>query len=235
MILNLPGTEGIWLVRCTGTNCYIIEMADGVIVVDAGWRVGPDAVIRALRKTGFQPKDVTFIVLTHAHFDHFGFARELQCRTGARIAAHRADMPYFEKGGTGVFPAHIARRIRKPKRLVERLLHVPGVGIDLVLEDGDHLEEWRILHTPGHTPGTISLYAEKRKVLITGGWAIPGRSQNQINQPKNPWAGYISTDPKALSDSRIRLAKLDYQALLCSHFRPQLFPLFARRLRASGR
>ena len=59
------------MVRCAGTNCYLIETGDGVMVVDAGWWRGPDAIFRALNEMGFQPKDVAVIVLTHAHFDHF--------------------------------------------------------------------------------------------------------------------------------------------------------------------
>ena len=235
MILDLPCTVGIAMVRCSGTNSFIIEMKDGLMVVDTGWRKGVDVVIRAIRETGYHPKDVKFIVLTHAHFDHFGFALELQVRTGARIAAHRADVPYFEKGGPGVFPPLIAGRIQNQKRLAGKLFHVPGVSIDLTLEDGDHLEDWRILHTPGHTPGTISLYAENRKVLITGGWAIPRRFQNQGTPGKKLLVRYISDDPKQLLESRRYLAGLDFATLLCSHFPPRLFPHFARRLQALAR
>jgi glyoxylase-like metal-dependent hydrolase (beta-lactamase superfamily II) len=235
MILDLPGTTGITMVRCAGTNCYLIETGDGVMVVDAGWWTGPDAIIRGLNEMGFQPKDVGLIVLTHAHFDHFSFAHELQKRTGGGLAAHRADISYFERGGIGVFPPRIANRIHKQKWLTENLLHAPGVSIDLVLEEGDLLEEWRVLHTPGHTPGSISLFAENRRVLITGGWAILGKPYDQNNPPGNPLVGYISTDPEALWVSRTRLAQLDYQTLLCSHFRPQMFNRFAKRLRTPTR
>jgi len=232
MILDLPGTTGITMIRCMGTNCYIIEMIDGVMVVDAGWRAGSDATIRALSRNGFHPEDVTLIVLTHAHFDHFGFARELQGRTSAQTAAHRLDVAYYEGGGAGIFPPHIAVRLSKLKHTAANLFHAPPVCIDRVLEDGDQLGDWRVCHTPGHTPGTISLYAEKRKVLITGGWAIPGIILSSKDSLKNLLVGYISTDAGQLSESRSYLAGLDFQTLLCSHFRPQLFKRFARRLQA---
>jgi glyoxylase-like metal-dependent hydrolase (beta-lactamase superfamily II) len=232
MILDLPGTEGITMVRCMGTNCYIIQIRDGLIVVDAGWRSGVNPILVAIKDNGFQPTDVALIILTHAHFDHFNFALELHERTGARIAAHRADMPYIERGGAGIFPHHIRAIFLKNERLVAKLFHAPAVVVDCVLEDGDVLEDWRVCHTPGHTPGTISLYSENRKVLITGGWAIPRKTLTTRPPWKNILVGYISTDPERLCESRNFLAGLDFQTLLCSHFRLQLFPLFARRLKS---
>ncbi len=232
MILDLPGTEGITIVRCMGTNCYLIEMVNGVMVVDAGWRSGPDAVLKELRKIGFQPKDITLIILTHAHFDHFKFALELKKQTGAQIAAHLADVQYFEKGGLGIFPSHISAKLTSMGRRVENWFHAPPVVIDLVLEDGDLLKDWRVCHTPGHTPGTISLFAENRKVLITGGWAIPGKTATAKRSWIKTLVGFISVDPKELEESCEYLARLDFQTLLCSHFRPQLFPHFAKRLKS---
>ena len=232
MITNLPGTQGITLVCCQRTNCYLLETDQGLMLVDAGWGVGPDVVVRALDEAGFLPQDLILIVLTHAHFDHFDFANALQKRTGARVAAHQADAPYFEKGGPGIFPPRLDSWIHKRERLEKKRLHAPGVGVDVLLKESDLLADWQVIHTPGHTPGTISLYSENRKVLITGGWAVPGRSQMKNNRPKEPLIGLISTDPQQLTNSRIRLAQLDFQALLCSHFPPRLFPVFARRLKA---
>jgi len=232
MITNLPGTRGITLVCCQRTNCYLLETDQGLMLVDAGWGVGTDIMVRALNEAGFAPQDLTLIVLTHAHFDHFDFANALQKQTGAKVAAHRADAPYIEEGGPGIFPPGLGSWIHKREWLQKKRLHAPGVGVDVLLEGADILADWQVIHTPGHTPGTISLFSENRKVLITGGWAVPGRSRMVNKRPKEPLVGLISTDPQQLMNSRMRLARLDFQTLLCSHFPPRLFPIFARRLKA---
>jgi len=231
LIRNFHGTQGIALVRCKNTNCFLLETHIGVVMVDAGWHTSTNTVVLALEKNGFSPEDVSVIVLTHAHFDHFDFAEALQKRTNASIAAHREDVPFFEKGGAGIFPAHINHWIHKWEKLAKNRIFAAGVRIDIVLEDGDNLGGWEILHTPGHTPGTISLYSALRSVLITGGWAIPGLSQDQGHKPL---VGYISCDPNQIAASRRRLADLEFETLLCSHFSPRLFPLFARLLRATA-
>jgi glyoxylase-like metal-dependent hydrolase (beta-lactamase superfamily II) len=141
------------------------------------------------------------------------------------VAAHVADVPFFERGGVGVLPPHTQRLAELARPVQERIFPAPPVVVDRSLEDGDRLGEWQVLHTPGHTPGTISLYSPMRKVLITGGWAC---------RLPSPVKWFVTMDRRQLLASQQRLAQLDFQTLLCSHMWPRQFPRLARRLRAAA-
>jgi len=233
VIQKYPGTGQISLVYHLFTNVYVIESDTGLMVVDTGMRGNTWKILRAVRLMGHQPSDVSIIVLTHAHFDHFGSAPSLRARTGAPVAGHQADVPYFERGGFGFMPYMAQRRADFPAYFRKKIVGVNAVTIDRPLEDGEQLGEWRVIHTPGHTPGTISLYSEKRGVLITGGWAISSmRPELSRRHYQNPLVGFVSNDQAQMQASRLRLAQLDFQTLLCSHFPPRVFPFFAQQLRA---
>jgi hydroxyacylglutathione hydrolase len=222
-VKGLAGTENITLVHCSFTNAYLIEGDHGVMAVDPGPSGFSDRILQALSDMGHQPQDISLILLTHAHYDHYGSAATLQLRTGATVAAHVADAPFFERGGIGVLPPHAQRLVKLAGPVPERIFAAPPVMVDRPLEDGDRLGEWQVLHTPGHTPGTISLYSPMRKVLITGGWAC---------RLPSPVKWFVNVDRRQLPLSLQRLAKLDFQTLLCSHMWPRHFPRCARRLRA---
>lgn len=232
IIAKYPGTENITFIYHLFANIYLIESEIGLILVDTGLRGNTWKILRAIKQRGFKPGDLSMIVLTHAHLDHFGCAAPLKERTGAKVAAHPADIPHFEKGGFGVLPGILTAKENVPDLLHGKILGAPPVKIDQAVEDGDQIGEWSVVHTPGHTPGTISLYSQKRKVLITGGWAISGKTYQDSSSYKNPFVGYISSDPAQLPASRNRLAALDFDTLLCSHFPPRIFPLFAKQILA---
>lgn len=232
---GLPGTEGIHLVRCARTNVYLVESDEGVMAVDSGPHGYAERIVHALMEMGHRPQDLSLIVLTHAHYDHYGSAAALRARTGASVAAHRADLPFFEKGGLGALPLHTRWLAGLLRPLQKRFFAAPPVAVDRLLGDGDHLGEWQVLYTPGHTSGTISLYSLVRKVLITEAWIVPGLGPawREWRLPR-PFEWFVNVDWRQTAASRRRLAGLDFQTLLCSHSRPQRFGMLARRLRATA-
>jgi len=231
IIREYPGTYGITFVYYMFTNIYIIESDVGLIVVDTGLAGNTRKILRAIKNLGYQPHDLLYIILTHAHLDHFGCAAPLKNKTGAQVVGHRADVKFFEKGGIGAMPRILPDESKINTFFQGRFLGAPPVKIDKALEDGDRIGEWEIIHTPGHTPGTINLFSERRKLLIAGGWAISGKTNIDQSRYRNPFVGYISSNPSQLQSSRLRLAKLDFDTLLCSHFPPRLFPTLRRQLR----
>ncbi|MCM0677781.1 MBL fold metallo-hydrolase [Micromonospora phytophila] len=163
---------GIWRIPTAGRsmiNSYALLDDDGsVTLVDCGLKRAPARIVRGLAAIGKSPSDVTRIVLTHAHADHAGGAAELARRTGAPVAAHAADVPYAEAGR--VPPADPAVT---GARLFARLAggRFPAVPVARPLADGDLLDVGgglRVVHTPGHSPGHVSLLHEPTRVLITG-------------------------------------------------------------------
>jgi hydroxyacylglutathione hydrolase len=125
------------------TNCYILDPeTKEALVVDPGG--DPRGIVQALREKGFH---LRYIVATHAHFDHVCGMKELQDTLGGETLLHRADLPLLES-----LPAQgAAFGVRTG----------PIPRIDRFLEDGDQLPlgkgHFRVLHTPGHSPGGISL------------------------------------------------------------------------------
>jgi len=233
VIQQLPGTENITLISYVFSNIYLIESESGLIVVDTGIPGSTGKVLRKIKKLGYNPKDLHTIILTHAHFDHFGSAAGLQARTGAVVAGHGADKLSYEKGGLGIMPRPLSLIQDRVTPSTAWLLGARGVKIDSLLVDGDQIGEWQVLHTPGHTPGTISLYGLDSKVLITGGWAV----DKKVPWSRKPSTGhsfvrFLSTNPSEILKSKQRMAQLDFQTLLCSHLQPRYFPFFAQQLRA---
>jgi hydroxyacylglutathione hydrolase len=125
------------------TNCYILDPeVKEALVVDPG--ADARSIVQALRGKGFH---LRYIVATHAHFDHICGMKELQDSLGGETLLHRADLPLLESlpsqgAAFGVRTGPIPR-------------------IDRFLEEGDQLPlgkgHFRVLHTPGHSPGGISL------------------------------------------------------------------------------
>ncbi|WP_091089521.1 MBL fold metallo-hydrolase [Micromonospora nigra] len=163
---------GVWRIPTLGRsmiNSYALVDDDGsVTLVDCGVTRAPARIVRGLAAIGKQPADVTRIVLTHAHPDHAGGAAEMARRTGAPVAAHAADAPYAESGRP---PA--GDPTGTAGRLLSRLAggRFPAVEVSQPLADGDLLDVaggLRVLHTPGHSPGHVSLLHEPTRVLVTG-------------------------------------------------------------------
>lgn len=138
-----------------GTNCYIVqdEETKETMVIDPGGDV--DKIVEMLNTIHAKVK---YILLTHCHGDHIAGVNELKQRVGGKILIHRLD----EEG------------LRDPN---VNLAEYVGLGRVIVqedarLDDGDLIHvgnlEFKILHTPGHTKGGISIYSEEEKLLFSG-------------------------------------------------------------------
>ncbi|MEV6816455.1 MBL fold metallo-hydrolase [Micromonospora sp. NPDC051296] len=163
---------GVWRIPTAGralVNSYALVADDGsVTLVDCGVKRAPARIVRGLAAIGKRPADVTRIVLTHAHPDHVGGAAEVARRTGAPLALHAADVPYAEAGRAAPGDPTVGGA-----RLFARLSsgRFPAFEVAQLLADGDLLDVGgglRVVHTPGHSPGHVSLLHEPTRVLITG-------------------------------------------------------------------
>jgi hydroxyacylglutathione hydrolase len=139
-------------------NCSIIgdPVTREALVIDPG-----DEVTRILDLLGRHKLTVKAIVSTHAHIDHVGGLYKLHQYTGAPVLMHRDDLPLYQAmdmqaSFLGVHPPELAE-------------------IDQLLKEGDSLRwgsfEAQVIHTPGHTPGSVSLYLphDAGKIKIAAG------------------------------------------------------------------
>ena len=131
-----PGSVSVWLIPTT----------DGLILIDSAEEPLVDHVIDSIRKAGFDPKNIRYILLSHGHLDHFGGAAKLQALSGARVAALPEDWQLIEAAARQPGRGGAAPPLT-PKR-------------DMVLKEGDVIRlgttELRTYHLPGHTPGSAS-------------------------------------------------------------------------------
>ena len=151
-------------------NSFALVQDDGsVTLVDTGLKKAPARIVAALASIGKHPSDVTRIVLTHVHPDHAGGAAEMGRRTGAPVLVHGDDHGWARSGRiTGG---------NDPGTRLGRLFARTGDGKIEAFEPGPALVDGellpvgggvRVVHTPGHSPGHISLLVEGTQTLITG-------------------------------------------------------------------
>ncbi|MFZ8980566.1 MAG: MBL fold metallo-hydrolase [Candidatus Nanopelagicales bacterium] len=164
--------EGIYRIPTMGDfiNSFAFVEDDGsVTLVDCGLKRAPKKIVAALASIGKHPSDVQRIVLTHAHFDHAGGAARMVDETSADGVDVHADDAHYVRTGTRPPGDSASTAGRLLARAPWGDFTATPVAEELV--DGQLIDVaggLRVLHTPGHTPGHISLLHPRSGVLITG-------------------------------------------------------------------
>ncbi|MDP6101857.1 MAG: MBL fold metallo-hydrolase [Dehalococcoidia bacterium] len=176
-----PGVHNIEGV--TGSN--VVLLADEqMVVVDTGLPGNGDTIVAYIKKIGRSASDLRWILLTHFHFDHSGSAAELHDLTGAQIVTHKAETQpgpdgnlLLRKGDEGEAPPRWYRWAQRfadgngGRRRPQAVRQFPDTPVHETMDDGDVipcLEGLRIIHSPGHTPGSISPLLTGPEVLFLG-------------------------------------------------------------------
>ncbi len=194
-------------------NCYLLVNEEGLLVVDTGLPGKGKNILSYVKKLGWNPADIKYVVLTHADLDHIGAAIELKKLTAARIAIHPADVPVL----TGRQKFKTTNNFLAP--LVGRVMGLfPFVPVEpeLILHDGDSIGGWQIISTPGHTHGSICLYQPGRVLLVGDAMRTSWQARPR------PISRRICQDIRQTRDSLWKIAGLDYEILLPGHGAPIL-------------
>jgi glyoxylase-like metal-dependent hydrolase (beta-lactamase superfamily II) len=215
-------------------NAYLVEGAKGYLLVDSGWNTEESFITlkKGLAKLGAELKDISQIVITHVHPDHYGMAGRIKKLSGATISMH-----------------HLERDIIRPRyiemeellRQTDRMLIENGVpngekdrmrdatvGLeqytvpvmpDKILHEGEEITTGkftlRVIWTPGHSSGHICLYEPEQKILFSGDHILPEITPNVSLHPQsieNPLGRYL----KSLRDIR----QMDVALTLPGHDKP---------------
>jgi len=149
------------------SNAYLLH-GRKTVIVDTGMPGEEDNILRAVERAGVRREDITLIVHTHGHVDHAGSTAALVKTLGVPTAVHRADEGMLRAGRMNpLSPLRLEARLILP--LVNKPF--PPVTPNLLVDESFDLSaygiEGRILHTPGHTAGSIS-------ILLPDGAAIVG-------------------------------------------------------------
>jgi glyoxylase-like metal-dependent hydrolase (beta-lactamase superfamily II) len=139
--------DNVYYVGIQVVSAYLINTSAGLILIDATYAETPDLVLDSIRKLGFDPANIRYILVTHQHNDHFaGVGRIKQVATGARIGLSQADWEGVE-------------RLQAPGQTGQN----PGIPFarDLVVKDGETITlgdtTLKVYVTPGHTPGSLAI------------------------------------------------------------------------------
>jgi glyoxylase-like metal-dependent hydrolase (beta-lactamase superfamily II) len=154
-------------------NAFVIR-GKRPVIVDTGYPGSAPAILDKLTENGIDPKSVSLILITHGHADHFGSATDLKKRTGAKVAIHRLDAEAARKGqDPPLNPTGAIGRLFMPMLKRRGPAKAPPVKPDILIGDKIDLSKFgvdgKIIHTPGHTAGSVS-------VILPGGEVIVGDS-----------------------------------------------------------
>lgn len=208
---------GLYQVRTRGSRAYLV-VEDKITLIDTGSIGSGVRILQALQELGRSPDDIEQILITHYHIDHVGGLRELQEVVPARTGVHLAEAPHIESDDPlpNPFQHPLLARVMVPYLLWQD----PGrARVDVLLNDGDELPGlggMRIVHAPGHTMGSISLHFPNRGVLLVG-----DAMQYKFGRLMLP--SRLFTQDMGAAEATVRkLAGLDFETLVFSHFKPIL-------------
>jgi len=194
---------------------------DGATLIDAGVPGSHVEIEGHLARLGLGWKDIRRLLLTHQDIDHIGGARAVVDASGAEVLAHEGDVPYIqgERRLLKMDPSRIETMLGAlpPERRAgvrEMLLHPPSVHVDRVVSDGERLpyrDGLLVVHTPGHTPGHLSIFLGRDRLLVSG---------DALRVVDGEMAGPSPTAtadvPQAMASLR-KLLSLPIDRVLCYH------------------
>src|SRR5215204_4100027 len=222
--------NGVHRIEDAYTNWYLIEEDSRLTVVDAGVPISWDSFTNALQTLGRQQADVEAVVLTHAHFDHIGFAERARAQLGIPVWAHENDVPLTNQPrlyGRELSPLRYAATQPKALPIVASLLRTRAFFPQPIREVRRYGDEGtldvpgspQIVFTPGHTLGHCALHLPERDVVIAGDALVTLNPYTGAAGPQIVARAATADSERALR-SLDRLAETGATTLLPGHGEP---------------
>jgi glyoxylase-like metal-dependent hydrolase (beta-lactamase superfamily II) len=160
------GRTMIQQMNLTIANSYLVR-TEKLILIDTGAPGSTRRIVQRLNRLGVAAQDIGLILLTHAHSDHAGSAKALRQLTGAPVAVHQDDAAMLRAGNNGhMLPVGLEARFSQA--FVDKPF--PALEPDIMLTSSSDLAHYdvqaRMLSTPGHTPGSISLIFDSGDAVV---------------------------------------------------------------------
>ena len=221
-----PIADGVWRIRGGGPpkrtmNVYLLADGDGLTAYDAGIHGMAGAIKEAARQLG---GELRRCVLGHAHEDHRGSAPEL----GVPVLCHPDERRDAERelswdDDRGLDPHKLDHRVMTP--LMKRMLKLWDGGpvkISDTISEGDEVAGFRVVATPGHAPGQISLWRESDRLALVSDtlYTLDSASlRTPYGPPRIPHPAW-TPDRDAARDSILKIAALEPRSVWPGHAEP---------------
>jgi hydroxyacylglutathione hydrolase len=192
-------------------NCYLISNEDGIILIDTGLPGNSSKIINYIKQNlNRSPSELGTIVITHNHFDHVGSLSKMKEITGAKVAIHPDDADYI-RGKEKHVGSKFMNALIKMYQIIYR---TKPVNPEILLNNDDMVDGYQVIHTPGHTPGSICLYNPENKVIFVG-----DNLQYKDGKLQSP-GNRLILDPEKYKDSMKKLLNYDIEVILTGHTPP---------------
>jgi glyoxylase-like metal-dependent hydrolase (beta-lactamase superfamily II) len=182
-------TTNVHVIPSRIVNAYLIVDPDGLTLIDTGLARNGKRILSYITGLGYSPRDLERIVITHADGDHVAGLAALKAASGAYVYASPVEAEAIAAGRMsrelklrGIYKGLFA--------LAAPLFKVKPVAVDERVADGQVLPALgglRVVATPGHTPGHISLYAPAAGVLFVGDSMVSERDGLRPSRGANTW------------------------------------------------
>jgi glyoxylase-like metal-dependent hydrolase (beta-lactamase superfamily II) len=222
---------GVWGMKDVFVNIYmILNPFDGNwVLVDAGLKWSAPKIKRMAKQLFGEDGAPSSIILTHGHFDHVGSVERLAENWNVPVFAHYLEIPYLTDKSS--YPPPDPTVGGGLMSLMSWLYPATPINIwnriNVLPENGrvPGLPEWKYIHTPGHSPGHISLFRESDQVLIAGDAFVTTKAESAFSTmfqtkvlsgpPK-----YFTYDWNLARESVNSLLKLEPEIVATGHGRP---------------
>ena len=197
---------GVWRLKefpYPSINVYLA----GDVLIDAGRRWDRGRIFSEI-----EGREISMLALTHAHPDHQGVAKDVCEARGIPLACHADDVEAME----GKRPMQEAAASNPVNRTIRKIWQGPPYKVDRVLQEGDEVAGFRVIHAPGHSRGEVIFFRDSDRVAICGdvirnmsyATALPG-----IKEPPT----IFTYDPAENRRSIRKLAALEPSLVLPGH------------------
>lgn len=205
------------------------EGEEGWVLVDTGMPESANRIIEMVEEHFGENSKPKAIILTHGHFDHVGAAVDIVAKWGVQVYAHEAELPYVtgklsypEPDGSveGGLVAKMSPLF--PNEPINLGNHVEPLPSDGTIP---HMNGWKWIHTPGHSPGHVSLFRENDRALIVGDAFVTVKQESlyKVMTQDLEFSGpprYLTTDWDAAKASVEKLHALQPTVAVTGHGQP---------------
>ncbi|HIJ07972.1 TPA: MBL fold metallo-hydrolase [Candidatus Bathyarchaeota archaeon] len=211
--------------RTAFTNSYLVKLPNGYLLVDTGYQNRYEQFLEELKATRIELHEITYLMLTHHHEDHAGFARKLLLNSKAKLVIHENALPFLAEGTHENRGEHWNPWVHQLITPFSRILShkYPPLKIrkdDIILQNDNPMKisdlglNGKIVYTPGHSSDSISLVLQDGKAIVGDA------AMNLLNLGETRYRPFFIQDIDDVFGSWKKLIEFEVRTIYPSHGRP---------------